>query len=70
MSESLIQLLRVGDDGYFGCKTLSPRQDDDISLEMKFRTIRVPASAVRPKKRALVRIIGCKTFVGGLLGCI
>lgn len=63
MGASLIQLSRVGDEGYFGCKTLSQGGDDDIPLEKKSRQNRVPAVAVRLVGQALIGIIGCKAFV-------
>ena len=70
MSASLIQLSRVDDDGYFGCKILSQKEDDDIPFEKKSRQNRVPAVAVRLVGQALIRIIGCQEFVGCEKGCM
>jgi len=70
MSASLIQLSRVDDDGYFGCKVLSRREDDDILFEKKSRQNQVPAVAVRLVGQALIGISGRKAFVGCLIGCL
>ena len=70
MGASLIQLSRVDDEGYFGCKILSQRGDDDIPFEKKSRQNRVPAVAVRLVGQALIGIIGRKAFVGCLIGCL
>ena len=70
MGESLIQLSRVGDEGYFGRKTLSQMKDDDIASEKKSRLIEVPAAAVTLLGQALIGIIGCQEFVGCEKGCM
>jgi len=70
MSASLIQLSRVDDDGYIGCKVLSTRQDDDIPSKKKSRQNWVPAVAVILVGRALIGIIGCQAFVGRWKGCM
>ena len=70
MGESLIQLSRVDDDGYFGCKVLTFEEDDDVPQKKKSRQNKVPAVAVIPVGQALIGIIGRKEFVGCSKGCM
>ena len=70
MGESLIQLYRVGDEGYFDRKTLSSRNHifymgEIMSwLEKEAPANSVPAAAVIQKEQVLFGIIGRKGRVG------
>ena len=72
MGASLIQLYRVGDEGYIDCKTLSLKEGlFKLSLENltwikeEAPANSVPAAAVRQEERVLFELIGRKGHVGG-----
>ena len=64
MGESLIQQYRVGDEGYFDCKTLSIKMIMTVFIEEVPANF-VPAAAVRQEGLVLFGIIGRKGCEGG-----
>jgi len=66
MGESLIQQYYVSDEGYFGCKALSPRRIMTV-LEEEVPANSVPAAAVIRGGQVLFGMTGRKGSVGGFL---
>ena len=66
MGESLIQQYRVSEEGYFGCKALSPGKIMTVPGK-ETPANSVPAAAVIRRGLALFGITGRKAHVGGLV---